>query len=269
MKVAAIQFHCEDDHDANLRRAERLLASAAADGAELLVLPELFAASHHAGVMRDRAEPFDGPTLSWATRIASDLQCALIPGSFVERDGDRVFNTSCLLDDTGAVVASYRKIHLFDVEVDGTTILESAAFAAGDTAIVGTVADTTIGLTICYDLRFPELFRAETLLGATMIAVPSAFTATTGRDHWEVLLRARAIEDQVTIIAAAQWGTSPDGTARHGHTMIIDAWGRVLAEAGGEGDTVVVADIDDDVTRDVRRRLPVLEHRRPAAYGRD
>jgi len=266
MRVAAVQMQCIDDRDDDLDRAERLVADASDSGAELVVLPELFASLHRGTVMRERAEPFDGPTITWARRVAIEHRCALVPGSFVERDGHELFNTTCVIDAHGELLATYRKIHLFDVEVDGAASRESATFSPGDSVAIARTDTTSSGLTICYDLRFPEVFRIETLLGATMIAVPSAFTATTGRDHWEPLLRARAIENQVTVIAAAQWGASPDGIERHGHAMIIDPWGRVLADAGAIDDTVITAEIDPDTTTDIRRRLPALEHRRPSSY---
>lgn len=266
MQVAAVQMQCVGDRDDDLDRAAGLVADAAASGAQLVVLPELFASLHRGSVMRERAEPFDGPTLAWARHLAIENRCTLIPGSFVERDGHGLFNTSCLIDAHGEVRATYRKIHLFDVDIDGISSHESTTFSAGDSVAVAEVDGISIGLTICYDLRFPEIFRVETLLGASIIAVPSAFTATTGRDHWETLLRARAIEDQVVIIGAAQWGVSPDGIERHGHAMVIDPWGRVLATAGAEGDAVVAATIEPATISEVRLRLPSLEHRRPDTY---
>ena len=157
-------------------------------------------------------------------------------------------------------------MHLFDVDLGSVAARESDSFRAGPDATVADVAGVKVGLTICYDLRFPELFRIETLRGAEIIAAPSAFTATTGRDHWELLVRARAVENQVAMIAAAQWGTSPDGVERHGHSMVVDAWGRVLADAGPTGDAVLVADVDLAAQADIRRRLPSLSHRRQQAY---
>ena len=266
MQVAAVQMRCSGDRTDDLERAASLVADAAAQGASLVVLPELFASLGRTTAMRDAAEPFDGPTLAWARRLASASSCALVPGSFVERDGDQLFNTTCLIDSTGEVRAIYRKIHLFDVDVDGATSRESDTFSAGDSTTVADLGGTGIGLTICYDLRFPEVFRIEALNGARIIAVPSAFTAATGHDHWELLLRARAVENQLAIVAAAQWGTSPDGTPRHGHALIIDAWGRVLADAGADGDAVVIADVDPQSIDDIRRRLPSLANRRPQSY---
>jgi predicted amidohydrolase len=195
--------------------------------------------------MRAAAEALDGPTVAWAASLAREHHCTILAGSFVERDGEQLFNTSVLIDPDGAIVGHYRKVHLFDVAVEGATSRESDTFSAGDDAVVATLTDgTRLGLTICYDLRFPELFRIEALRGAQLIAAPSAFTAATGADHWELLVRARALENQVAVIAAAQWGTSPDGVRRHGHALIVDAWGTVMAEAPGEGDVVIAAEVD-------------------------
>lgn len=267
MRVAALQMHCSADRSDSFDRAAALVAEAAQQGAELVVLPELFSSLGRNSDMRAAAETLDGPTVAWAASLAREHNCSILAGSFVESGGDQLFNTSCLLDAAGTLVAHYRKVHLFDVDVEGAISRESDTFSAGDDAVVATLTDgTRLGLTICYDLRFPELFRIEALRGAQLIAAPSAFTAATGADHWELLVRARALENQVAVIAAAQWGTSPDGVERHGHALIVDAWGTVLAEAPGEGDAVIVADIDLGAIAQLRKRLPSLANRRPNAY---
>ena len=267
MRVAAIQMRCGTDRADNLERATALVGEATAHGAELVVLPELFSSLGRNSDMRAAAETLDGPTVAWASALAREHNCLILAGSFVERDGEELFNTSCLLDPAGTLVAHYRKVHLFDVDVEGATSRESDTFSAGDDAVVATLTDgTRLGLTICYDLRFPELFRIEALRGAQLIAAPSAFTAATGADHWELLVRARALENQVAVIAAAQWGTSPDGVRRHGHALIVDAWGTVMAEAPGEGDVVIAAEVDLTANEQVRKRLPSLANRRPDAY---
>jgi len=267
MRVAAIQMHCSADRADNLTRAAALVADAADQHAELIVLPELFASLGRNSDMRAAAEMLDGPTVAWASALAREHHCSIVAGSFIERENDELFNTSVLLNPDGAIVAHYRKVHLFDVDVEGATSRESDTFSAGDDAVVATLTDgTRLGLSICYDLRFPELFRIEALRGAQLIAAPSAFTAATGADHWELLVRARALENQVAVIAAAQWGTSPDGVRRHGHALIVDAWGTVLTEAPGEGDVVITADIDLTTNEQVRKRLPSLANRRPDAY---
>ena len=266
MKVAAIQFRCGVDIDENLGRASDLVRDAAQRGARIVVLPELFSTLHHHEQMRQRGEPLDGPSLRWASALARSTGVALVAGSIVEQDADDRYNTCVAVSPDGTVAATYRKVHLFDVDLGTVAARESDSFRAGPDATVADVAGVKVGLTICYDLRFPELFRIETLRGAEIIAAPSAFTATTGRDHWELLVRARAVENQVAMIAAAQWGTSPDGVERHGHSMVVDAWGRVLADAGPTGDAVLVVDVDLSAQADIRRRLPSLSHRRQQAY---
>jgi predicted amidohydrolase len=278
MKVAAVQLHCSSVHSDNMARAEFAIGSAVEQGAQLVVLPELFASLDRTMAMRDAAEDLNGPTVTWARHTASTYECTLVAGSIIERSGDKLFNTTVAVGPDGSILGTYRKIHLFDVDIDGAVSRESDTFTGGTEPIVITVPNRAmpsndantesvrIGLTICYDLRFPELFRAETVHGADIIVVPAAFTAATGRDHWELLLRARAVENQLMVIAAAQWGTSPDGVDRHGHALIIDAWGRVLADAGAQGDTVIVADFDAQVQADIRKRLPALTHRRPENY---
>lgn len=267
MKVAAVQLRTSNEQSDNLARASSLVKSATEQGAQFVVLPELFASLGPTRHMRETAEPLDGPALAWAQKTASENDCALVAGSIVERAGDEFFNTSIAVGSDGSLLGAYRKIHLFDVDIEGARSKESDTFSPGKEPTVITVEDIRVGMTICYDLRFPELFRAEALLGADLIVVPAAFTAATGRDHWELLLRARAVENQVMIVAAAQWGTSPDGIERYGHALIVDAWGRVLADTSAEGDTAIVADFDTQMQADIRKRLPALAHRRPDSYG--
>lgn len=265
MNVAAVQLQCSADRTDNFARATAAVQSAAHEGAGLVVLPELFASLDRTSAMRDAAEPLDGPTLAWAQQTAVHTHCAIVAGSFVERDpndAQTLYNTSIVVGSDGSLLGSYRKIHMFDVDIEGARSKESDTFRAGTTSTVVDIessnASIRVGLTICYDLRFPELFRDETSQGADLIVVPAAFTATTGRDHWELLLRARAVENQTMILAAAQWGTSPDGIDRYGHSLIIDAWGRVLADAGPSDDTIIVAEFDASLQADIRKRMPKL-----------
>lgn len=274
MRVAAIQLRATPDRDDNLARAEALVEAAAHTGATFVVLPELFSLMGPREVMQSGAEPFDGPTLTAARRWAADAGIWLQAGSFLEEAewGGRAHNTSCLVDPAGDVIATYRKIHLFDNDVPGAAYRESDTVAPGDeivTHAIGTATETlTIGCTVCYDLRFPELYRILALRGAELIVVPAAFTATTGPHHWSPLLQARAIENQVFVVAADQHGASTPTLAWHGHSMVLDPWGRVLAAAGpDDGDTVVAADIDLGVLREVRDQMPSLANRRPAAYA--
>ena len=276
MRVAALQTTAGPDRDANLAAAGRLVDEAAAGGATLVVLPEYFSVAGAPGVLRAGAEPLDGPTMAWAASTASRLGIHLVSGSFPERTGrpdGRLANTSCLVGPDGATLAVYRKIHLFDVALADVEFRESDTIAPGDESVVVAleqgegVPPVVLGLSLCYDVRFPELYRLLTLAGATVVTVPAAFTAATGPAHWELLLRARAVEDQVFVIGAAQVGKLPPGMPRcHGHSMVVDPWGTILAERADPTPGVVAADLDLDYLDEVRSRLPVLANRRPAAY---
>ena len=281
MRVAAIQTTAGPDRHENLDAAGVLGEEAAADGARLVVLPEYFSVAGSPDHLRSRAEGMEGPTVAWASRLARRLQIHLLAGTFPERragadSSDRISNTSCLMDPSGSIQAVYRKIHLFDVALAGTTFCESATVAPGADLCLATLggpsdltagAPPVLGLSICYDLRFPELYRILALRGATVIAVPSAFTAATGPAHWELLLRARAVENEVFVIGAGQVGELPPGMPPcHGHSMIVDAWGSVIAERSDPTPGVVVAELDWERQRQIRSELPVLVNRRPAAY---
>jgi deaminated glutathione amidase len=255
------------DRGHNLQAAERLLRRAAAAGARLVVLPEKWPFLHGSRLL-EGAEPLDGPSVSAVRAWARELGLAIVAGSVVERvEGDpRARNTSVLVLPDGAVAAVYRKIHMFDVDVGGVSYRESAATAPGGEVVVAGALGRRIGMSVCYDLRFPELYRRLADGGAEIIVVPSAFTEVTGRDHWEPLLRARAIENQAFVIAAGQHGRHDDGTASHGRSMVVDPWGVVLAQAA-DGEGLAVADLDFARMEEVRARLPALRHRRPDVYG--
>jgi len=271
MRVAVVQMNAgRDDVAANLETATRLLEEAADGGAELAALPELWPFYGSAVRMREVAAPVPGQLTDPLAAIARDRVIWVLGGSVQERAEDgHIFNTSALFDREGEIVATYRKIHLFDVELEGQPPLrESAIFAAGDQIVTRETDLGRLGMSICYDLRFPELYRGLVAAGAELLSVPSAFTQVTGEAHWEVLLRARAIEDQCVVIAPAQWGPwgpPEDGRRTYGSSMVVDAWGRVLVRAPGEGDGVWFADVDLDETRRVRRTLPALAHRRLGA----
>ncbi len=222
-----------------------------------------------AEAMRAAAESLDGRAITWARTTARELGIDLIAGSIVERvEGqEKTSNTSVHVSPDGEIAAVYRKIHMFDVEVDGVRYTESASEQAGDAPVVSTLAGGhRIGMSICYDLRFPELYQALSARGSEVISVPAAFTLATTRDHWEILLRARAIENQSFAVAANQIGTDGAGNRAGGRSLIIDPWGLVLATAP-DAETVIVAEIDFDRLADVRRRLPSLRHRRSEVYG--
>jgi len=267
MRAAISQLNAGvDDVEANMTTAERLLDAAADGGADIAVLPELFAYYGSQRRMRELAEPLGGPITARIAGLARSRSMWVLGGSVCESADGRVYNTSFLFDRDGEMLARYRKIHLYDAELPGQRpIRESALFAAGDEVVTHDVDGIRLGMSICYDLRFPELYRGLMTSGAMVLAVPSAFQAVTGASHWETLLRARAIEEQSYVLAAAQWGPwgSPDaGHRTYGNAMIVDPWGAVVARAPDEGDGVWFADVDADEVRAVRARLPALSHRR-------
>lgn len=269
MRVAVCQLNSRDDRAANLAAARRLLEQAAAAGADFAVLPEFV---DYLGRRRGEPEPepVDGEFGAFFAGAARALNLWVLAGSFRERtgDGERAYNTSLVFDRSGARVAAYRKVHLYDVEIPGrVSYAESRTIAPGDDLVVADVEGVPVGLSICYDLRFPELYRALAIAGARVLVVPAAFMAHTGRDHWEVLLRARAIENQCYVVAAGQIGDHEPGRTCFGRSMVIDPWGTVLAQAP-DLPTVITAQIDLDRLESVRAELPSLAHRRlPAQDG--
>jgi predicted amidohydrolase len=268
LRAAAVQLTATPDKARNLETADRLVRRAAADGARLVVLPEKWSLLGRGADLRDGAEPLDGPAITWARDAARELGIDLVAGSVAERvDGEpKLRNTSLHIGPDGEVKAAYRKVHMFDVEVDGSVYRESDHEAPGDEVVLSaTAGGVELGLTVCYDVRFPELYRILAVQGARIVTIPAAFTVATTRDHWEVLVRARAIEDQVFVIAANQVGEHAEGLRSGGRSMIVDPWGLVLAQAA-DSETVITADLDLDAQAATRRRLPSLANRRPAAY---
>jgi predicted amidohydrolase len=268
VRAAAIQLNATGDREANRAAADRLVRAAAADGATLVVLPEKWTVLGSSADLRAGAESLDGPSVSWARAIARELGIDLVAGSIVEDvpASDRFANTCVHAGPDGEVHGIYRKIHMFDVEVDGTVYRESELEQPGEEIVVSqTEEGVPLGLTICYDLRFPELYRILAVQGALVLTVPAAFTLATTRDHWETLVRARAIENQAFVIAANQIGTSGAGNRSGGRSLIVDPWGLVLAQAP---DSVgyIVADLDLESQQQIRTRLPSLANRRPQAY---
>jgi predicted amidohydrolase len=267
MRVAVCQLNPGEDVEKNVRAAEELLAEAADAGADLAGLPELFPYMGPSARHGEVAEPVPGPTGERLAEAARRHRMWVLGGSIYERDGERIYNTSLLFDRQGRLAARYRKIHLFDVDLPGQPpIRESATFTPGEELVTAEVEGWRVGMAICYDLRFPELFRMLAARGAEILLLPSAFTHETGKDHWEVLVRARAIEDQCFVVAPAQWGPwGPPGEGRRcfGHSLVVDPWGRVLARIP-EGTGVAVAELDREELRRIRERLPALRHRRLA-----
>jgi deaminated glutathione amidase len=265
LRVAAVQLNSNEDKARNLAAAERLVRDAARAGAELVALPEKWNLLAAGEVHAAEAEPLDGPSLGAARGWARELGIHLLAGSITERADEGVYNTSVLVGPDGGDLAAYRKIHMFDVDVGGVSYRESEHERAGTEIVTAAVDGVEVGLTVCYDLRFPELYRILALRGARLIAIPSAFTAATGKDHWEVLLRARAIENQVFVLAPGQVGEAPPRYSSHGRSSIVDPWGVVLATAPDE-ECFVVADLDLEAQDRVRASLPSLANRRPQAY---
>jgi predicted amidohydrolase len=266
LRAAAVQLNSTDDRTRNLATAERLVRDAAADGATFVALPEKWNLLAGGEQLLAGAEPLDGPSLAAARDWARELGIHLLAGSISARGDERAQNTSVLIGPDGADLAVYRKIHMFDVDVGGVAYRESQFEDPGAEIVTAPLGEADLGLTVCYDLRFPELYRILALHGVRVISVPSAFTTPTGRDHWEVLLRARAIENQVFLIAPNQIGQAPPHYDSFGHSAIVDPWGRVLETAPDE-ECFIAADLDLAAQDEVRESLPSLANRRPEAYS--
>jgi predicted amidohydrolase len=262
--AAAVQMSSGADRAANVARATALVREAAARGARLVVLPEVFAWRGPRGDEAAVAEPIPGPVTEAFAALARESGIHICMGSILEAGPDRscTYNTSCVIGPDGALLARYRKLHLFDVDLPGrVSVRESDTRAPGADVVVVPTALGTLGLSICYDLRFPELYRRLVGAGAEVLLVPSAFTFTTGAAHWEVLCRARAIENQCYLVAPNQTGTSPHGFPDWGDSLIADPWGRVVARVG-DGEGLALAEIDRAYLARVRRELPCLAHAR-------
>jgi len=266
LRVAAVQLNSRNDRDANLAAAERLVRAAAADGAELVALPEKWNLLAAGEELLAGAEPLDGPSLTAARAWARELGIHLLAGSIAEPgEGEKASNTSVLIGADGEDLAVYRKIHMFDVDAGGVSYRESEYERPGSEVVTAPLGELIAGLGICYDLRFPELFRILAVRGARIFTLPSAFTAATGCDHWEVLLRARAIENQAFVVAPNQVGQAPPHFDSFGHSAIVDPWGTMLAIARDE-ECFVAAELDLSGQDRVRESLPSLANRRPQAY---
>ena len=270
VNVAAVQLSSGSDRQSNLESAHQLVEDAARQGATYVQLPEYF---NFLGPLRryaEMAESIPGPTTEEMARLATRLGVTLHLGSLLETSPvpGKSYNTSVVIDPTGAIVATYRKAHLFDVDVPGAVQhRESDVIAAGEELVIANLDAFNLGLSVCFDVRFPELYRALAVNGAEVIAIPAAFNASTGRAHWEVLVRSRAIENHAFVVAAAQAGTTKEGIATYGHSMIVDPWGQVLACATSDEPEVIVAALDiDEVTRR-RGPIAVIDLRRDELYG--
>jgi len=266
VRVGIVQMASGEDKAENLKKASEMVISAIEKGAELILLPELFnylpPRMTREGYMKN-AEMLDGPSMTALSKIAKDEGVAIIAGSIAEKSKEGLFNTSCLVTPSG-ILGAYRKVHLFKFgEID-----EGKVLSAGKEPKVVEYRGTKIGLTICFDLRFPELYRAETLLGAELISIVAAFLEKTGRAHWMPLLRARAIENQLYILAANQAKSARKGPVYYGHSCVIDPWGRIVARAD-QGEELLIADLQLEKVKRVRQGLPSLSLRRPDVYRVD
>jgi predicted amidohydrolase len=269
MRAAIVQLCSSDDLPRNLDDTRDGVLEAKARGASLVALPENFAFMRREGSPFPCAQGPRGELVVFLADLAREAGVWLLGGSFPEsiENDSRVYNTSLVFDPAGQAVARYRKIHLFDVDLGDATYRESKHFAPGEEVVVAETAFGGVGLSICYDLRFPELYRAHSDHGVHFIAVPSAFMPQTGRDHWEVLLRARAIESQSFVVAAAQCGQHSPDRSSYGHSLIIDPWGKVLARAEDKP-TVIDAECDLAELDRIRREIPALANRRLSGPGK-
>jgi deaminated glutathione amidase len=265
--VAAIQMSSTPNKDENLDTAERLIRAAVASRAELVALPELWSCHGLEKVYRVNAEPIPGPTTQFLGSLARELGVYVLGGSILEGHpgSEKLHNTSTFFGPDGEMSAVYRKIHLFDVRAPDREYLESKTIAPGTEIVTAKAGAAKLGLSVCYDVRFPELYRLLALRGAEVFAVPAAFTLQTGKDHWELLLRARAVENQVFVIAPAQWGRKADGRWTYGRSMIVDPWGTVLAQCP-DRDGHALATLDLDYLDRFREEFPAVKNRRPQAY---
>ncbi len=266
LPVAVVQMASGADKQRNVERAVSLSHRAIATGASLIALPETFDYRGDAVDLSTIAEPLPGSALAPLMSLAARHGVWILAGSVHESapTGGMPFNTSALIGPDGTIAARYRKIHLFDIVIGDRSVTESAKYQSGSEVICASAAGARLGMAICYDLRFPELFRALSERGADVLSIPSSFTAPTGEAHWEVLLRARAIENQCFVVAPGQAGTGAGGIQTYGNSMIVDPWGRILARASGDGEEIISAVLDFDEMAAVRQRLPALHNRKRA-----
>lgn len=266
IKIALCQLHVTPDKEANLERAAKMVREAAEKGAHLAVLPEMFNTPISRRYMASNAEPVPGPVATALSKLAKECGVVLVGGSFPEADGSKVYNTSLTFDKTGQQICHYRKMHLFDVNLPGGVVLrESDTVSAGSRLGLVDTELGRLGIGICYDLRFPELWLTMALRGAQIMAVPAAFNVITGTDHWHTVLKSRAMDCQTFFAVASPARDEQAPFIPYGHSLVADPWGNILAEAG-EGEELVVAEIELKRIEEVRARLPLLQHRRNELY---
>lgn len=267
IKVGVIQMSVTDDKDANLKKAQAMIIKACQQGAQMVVLPEVFNSPYQTELFPDYAEPYPGPTTRLLSRLAAEQEVLLVGGSIIEKDGDgKLYNSSFVFDEKGQLLGRHHKVHLFYINLPGKiTFRESDTLNSGDSITVIRHQELCFGLMICYDCRFPELARAAVLEGAKLLVVPAAFTVTTGEAHWELLMRSRAVDNQCFVIAASPARNPKSSYQAWGHSMVVDPWGRIIAEAGEE-EGIIYAELDFEQLEQIRQQLPLLEHRRQDLY---
>jgi omega-amidase len=267
LKLGICQMPVIEDKDINNSKARSMIREAAGRGSKLVVLPEMFNCPYETKSFPKYAEQYPGgKTIAMLSETARNEQIYLVGGSVPELDGGAIYNTSFVFGPDGALLGKHRKMHLFDVDIEkGPCFQESRILSAGNKATVVETPLGTFGVCICYDIRFPELSRLMALRGAGLIIIPAAFNMTTGPAHWELLLRARAVDNQTYVAGAAQATNEQACYVSYGHSAVVDPWGRITAGAGGE-ETIVYADIDFDLVTKTRCELPLLKHRRPDLY---
>ena len=273
LKIAAVQMNSGCDKEKNLAQAKKIISLAVKKKAKFIVLPEVFNYRGELSEAFKMAEPIPGYSTNLISQLAKKYKVWILIGSLLEKVGAdlpsalktrnvKPFNTSVLINPQGKIVAKYRKIHLFDIKLKGKEILESSRNQSGKNPKLAKVENIKVGLSICYDLRFPELYRYYSKNGAKIICIPSSFTKPTGEAHWHTLIKARAIENFAYVIAPNQAGTGSGGVKTFGHSLIVDPWGKVLAEGPANSEAVIFADIDLDYLEKIRKHLPALEHRK-------
>lgn len=259
------QWPVTDDRESCLAAAENTLRRAAAAGAKLALLPEMFQTPYELGAMRTQAEDLEGPSLERIRSLARELSLYVVAGSICEKRGDSRYNTAVVIGPEGTDLGVHRKIHLFDVELDTVRVRESAVLTAGETPLIVDTPFCRLGVMVCYDARFPEIFRFFEEAKVEVIAIPAAFSRTTGAAHWDILMRSRAIDYQVFLAAACPAPNLDASYVTYGHSLIVDPWGKVLAEAG-ETEAEIHATLEAGRQEEVRRQLPLLAHRRWELY---
>jgi len=264
LKVAAVQLSSNENKERNISHAVKLVKEAIASKAEFIVLPESYNYRGNSKKLFSMSEEIPGKSLLPLIELAKQHNIWILAGTIYEKVPNSVkpYNTSVLIDNFGKLKAKYRKIHLFDISIDGKVILESNHYLSGKKVVISSINGIKIGLSVCYDLRFPELYRKHSENGVKLICIPSSFTALTGEAHWEVLVRARAIENQCFVVASNQSGLGSNSVITYGNSMIVNPWGRVLAQASKEGEEVIYADLDFDTLDEIRKNLPALNHKK-------